>query len=280
MFFAPPEVRAISRYSDFGTHLGVRAFGVTVLLAVLLHASIIGIVAMMPHPQVVKIPVRVLNFNLGTVNEAPPSEQPMQPAPSPASAAPKVTSEEAPAAKTPQHELEKALNTTPEPVKKAPAIHAAVQKPKESPKDSVAEKTAPAAAKPLAINMPKRYVRESPLDITKKAGNAAAAPAPGKPEEIVQRYEQAISIWFSQHKVYPEEAKRRRIEGDAVVRVRINRQGRILYYVIDKSSGDAFIDHAVMAMVRSSDPAPAVPENYPEGDEFEFLVPVSFTLEK
>jgi len=117
-------------------------------------------------------------------------------------------------------------------------------------------------------------VRASPLELTQPA----AISAPAGPEEIVQRYEQAISVWISRNKVYPDEAKRRRIEGSPTVRVRINRQGKVLYHVIERSSGDAFLDQALMNMVKAADPMPAVPENYPQGEELEFLIPVSFSL--
>lgn len=279
MFFAPPEVRAISKYSDFGSHLGLRTFGIMLIMAIIIHALVFGVIASRPHTKIIKIPVRVLNFNLGNDIKpeiAPQAEQPIQqPEQKSVSAEPEQNED-----KAPQEQLDDAITSKKvKPVKESSiVVPVSQQKPKTSvkevrPKQEVTKPAVPAET-------PKRYVRESPLDIAKPKQSTAAETAATKPEEIIQRYEQAISLWFSQHKVYPEEAKRKHIEGDAVVRVRINRQGHILYYVIDKSSGDAFIDHAVMNMVRASDPAPAVPENYPEGEEFEFLVPVSFRLQQ
>lgn len=287
IFFAPPEVKAISRYSEFGSHLGVRTFGVALGLAVLLHAGIFGMYAMTPHEKVIKVPVRALNINLGaTMNDvAPLSEQPLQenaslPPPPPKPEA--LEEQERVNAKKAQAELENALNGR-QPQEKTSAAKNAVDSGihlpavKKSAREKAEEKKEAARA-----SAPKRYVRESPLDITKaKEGATNTAADAGKPEEIVHRYEQAISEWIKQRQTYPEEAKRRHVEGTALVRVRTNRQGHILYYVIETSTGDAFLDHAAMSMVRASDPVPAVPANYPATDEvLEFLVPITFKLER
>lgn len=292
MFFAPPEVKSISRYSDFGSHLGPRAFGVTLVIAVILHAVFIGIYAMMPNTPVVKIPVRVLNINLGAdINETPPpSEQPDVTEETPPATPVLPVIKELPvtegAKKAPQIELDKALGAVaaksaepPREAKEAPSpAHAAAKKLREA-AAPVAKKE---AAKEPAPSTPKSYVRESPLDLTRPKGETAAkVKTPEQKEEIIRDYEQDVSRWIAQRKVYPEEAKRRRAEGEAIIRLRLNRQGHIIYYVVDKSTGDPFLDHAAMAMVRAADPVPAVPANYPlDGDVLEFLVPVIFKLEK
>lgn len=283
MFFAPPEVKSLSRYSEFGAHLGPKSFGVMLGIAVFFHAVIITAYAMRPHEKVIKIPVRVLNINLGSqaTDFAPREEQPTINAGQP------VMENSAPVeikAKSAEQQLEEELFGS------GTKSHGGGSSKVLAPKATKSKKhETPKPAKPeIDASTPKRFVRETPPH----AATAEAKPtsqfqpspvqiaANAKPEEIVQRYEQAISLWIGKNKVYPDEAKRNHVEGDAVVRVRINRQGRILYYVIEKSSGNAFIDRAVMNMVRISDPVPAVPEHYPEGDEFEFLVPVSFRLEK
>ncbi len=123
MFYKLPQVRAISRYADFSSHLGRRSFFSMIGLAVFLHACAIGIIAMMPHSPVVRIPVRVLNFNLGAVSMPQSGQQPVpdQNASAQAVAAPKVTitREDPPAgseedstaneSENAQNELEKAL---------------------------------------------------------------------------------------------------------------------------------------------------------------------------
>ncbi len=309
MFYKLPQVRAVSRYADFSSHLGRKSFFSMIALAAFLHACVIGIIAMMPHNPVVKIPVRVLNFNLGAASVPQATQQPVpsdktsghDAAPPPA-ARMNVPVQQPAAGEDPtdegdeaRNELEKALAGTPA---AAPRAEPKVE-PRPAPPPKPAAIVAPVARKPVAVPTrpnavtesvevskgvalgmpvsPKRYVRASPLELTQSAASAAAAASTG-PEEVVQRYEQAISVWIGRYKVYPEEAKRRRVEGRPTVRVRINRQGKVLYHVIEKSSGDAFLDQALMNMVKAADPMPAVPENYPQGEELEFLIPVSFSL--
>lgn len=298
MFYKLPQVRAISRYADFSSHLGRKSFFSMIGLAVFLHACVIGIIAMMPHNPVIKIPVRVLNFNLGAAS-IPQSAQ--QPVPSDKSSGHDIASPPArmtlPAQEAgedstdegedAQNELEKALTDKPAakaepkpvpPPKPAAIVAPVPKKPLVLPARPKAVTESVEVAKAASLNVsaqPKRYVRASPLELTSTTAAPAAATGP---EEIVQRYEQAISVWIGRYKVYPDEAKRRRVEGRPTVRVRINRQGKVLYHVIEKSSGDAFLDQALMNMVKAADPMPAVPENYPQGEELEFLIPVSFSL--
>jgi protein TonB len=95
----------------------------------------------------------------------------------------------------------------------------------------------------------------------------------------LRRYEQIISLSIQRNKVYPAEAKTQGLQGQAVIRIRINRQGNILYSRIEKPTRYPILNEAIAEMVRLSNPVPAVPVNYPAGNLFEFLIPVSFRLE-
>lgn len=97
--------------------------------------------------------------------------------------------------------------------------------------------------------------------------------------EVLRRYEQVISLWIQHNKVYPAEAKAKGLQGQAVVRIRINREGTIIFSRIDRPTAHAELNQAIEQMVRASNPVPAVPSNYPAGGQFEFLIPVSFRLE-
>lgn len=93
-------------------------------------------------------------------------------------------------------------------------------------------------------------------------------------QEVRARYEQTISAWIQQHKIYPASARGR--EGRVVLRVRIDRQGYVRYYALEESSGVAMLNSAAIDMVRRANPVPAVPENYPAGNLIEFLIPITF----
>lgn len=104
-------------------------------------------------------------------------------------------------------------------------------------------------------------------------GNSTAAQA-----EVISRYEQELSGWLERHKVYPAEAARAGLQGRVVVRVQMNRQGKVLGNWIEKSSGHAILDKAVLAQVRRADPFPPAPATYPGSTMLEFRFPVTLFL--
>jgi protein TonB len=133
---------------------------------------------------------------------------------------------------------------------------------------------------------PHRYVRDygmpSYAALTQQAaspegsvsGEGAENTVPTVEEEIRARYEQQISAWIAQHKIYPVDAGDAR--GRVIVRVRVDRQGFVRYYAVEKGSGNSLLDRAAIEMVRRANPVPSVPENYPAGNLIEFLIPITF----
>ncbi|MCC7260558.1 MAG: energy transducer TonB [Alphaproteobacteria bacterium] len=122
-----------------------------------------------------------------------------------------------------------------------------------------------------------RYTRESAAG----GGTGAGSPFGNSAEaaQVVARYEQQIALWIEDHKRYPEDAKAAGMEGNAVARIRINANGKILKYALEVETGSPVLNRAVIDMIRRSDPVPPVPDNYPgASDLLEFLVPISFKL--
>jgi protein TonB len=278
MFFAPPQVKSLSRYSQFGVYLKPKHFLIMLALAGAIHAVIIGIYAMMPRQEVIKIPVRVLNIKLGdgggsvvqAPSPAPVLNDSRQGIPTLMEMPVRPLAKETPnASKAAQAMVDKDLSTH--------MLHKPVR-------NAVTDETKKAD---MTLSTPKQYVRANSAPTEAAAGGNAGTRGSngrslaGTPEgdEIIQRYEQTISLWMARHKIYPEPVKEAHIEGDAVVRIRIDREGRVLYSTIDRSSNNAMIDQAVLAMVQASDPVPAVPTDYPDGSQLEFLIPVSFRLQ-
>lgn len=122
-----------------------------------------------------------------------------------------------------------------------------------------------------------RYTRESAAG----GGTGAGSPLGNSAEaaQVVARYEQQIALWIEDHKRYPEDAKAAGMEGNAVARIRINSNGKILKYALEVETGYPVLNRAVIDMIRRSDPVPSVPDNYPgASDLLEFLIPISFKL--
>jgi protein TonB len=103
-------------------------------------------------------------------------------------------------------------------------------------------------------------------------GNSTAADA-----ELLRRYEQVISLWISRHVFYPEEARaQNRPQGEAKVLIRVNREGRILGYRINESSGHAILDRAIPTILDRANPLPRNP-NYDASKDYEsYVVPIAF----
>lgn len=97
----------------------------------------------------------------------------------------------------------------------------------------------------------------------------------GLGEEGISRYEQLLSVWVQRHKFFPDS-----LSGydtvDVMLRIRIDRKGRLVNSRIENSSGIPAIDDVALKMVADASPMPKVPENY-RGSHFEFLLPVTYS---
>jgi periplasmic protein TonB len=96
---------------------------------------------------------------------------------------------------------------------------------------------------------------------------------------VISKYEQLLSGWIDQHKIYPPEALQQKMEGRVVVRVRITRAGEVVRTSIHTSSGHKMLDNAVLATVKRASPVPVVPSEYPGGVHLEFLIPIRFSVQ-
>lgn len=119
----------------------------------------------------------------------------------------------------------------------------------------------------------KQYVREVSMPRKKPAGIASGA----RDAEVMSRYTQMISLWIQKFRITPPEAKLQNRKVTVVVRLRIDRRGTIRYYALEQPSGIEAVDRAALDMIRRANPVPAVPDDYPPGDAFEFLVPINFS---
>ncbi|GAB4357557.1 MAG: hypothetical protein Kow00114_09160 [Kiloniellaceae bacterium] len=90
-------------------------------------------------------------------------------------------------------------------------------------------------------------------------------------------YKALLMAWLEKHKEYPRRAKLRRQEGTAYLSFVIDRDGRLLEYRLDKSSGYKLLDAEVTAMIERAAPLPPVPGD-PSDDRFTYTVPINFNL--
>ncbi len=90
-------------------------------------------------------------------------------------------------------------------------------------------------------------------------------------------YKKVLLSRLARFKKYPKIARRKRIEGDAILKVRINRFGEVLHSELAKSTGSKLLDRATNKILHQASPFPPIPEHL-KSNEFEFYVPVKFKL--
>lgn len=114
-------------------------------------------------------------------------------------------------------------------------------------------------------------VQPQPASVAKAAEPApvAAPSAPAAPsfspannaasKAAKQSWQSQLLRHLARYKRYPEHARRRGIEGTSQVRFSLDGQGRVLSVALAKSSGNAAIDSATLAMIRRASPVPKPP---------------------
>lgn len=239
------------------------------LLAMLLHMAGLVLWSIMPRDPIASIPVRVLNIKIGGGDEEAPivSQEDIVPA------RPNNTS-------LVESLLNRQLEREMEESKPAHPLRS------DAPEQPIAElesqkgKKAHSTPVPEAEQMARQFVRQRALQtkVPAQQGSVLGTTTDSK-AEMLSRYEQLISRWIQQYKVYPPEARQQGLQGEAIIRIRIDRQGNIRYFVLEKETGHVMLDRAVITMLKRANPVPPAPENYPAGTLLEFLVPVSFKLE-
>jgi protein TonB len=104
------------------------------------------------------------------------------------------------------------------------------------------------------------------------------APAPARPAApvISAAYRAELSAWLQSHKRYPESARMEGEQGQASLRFRVSRSGRVLSYAIVRSSGYPALDAAVEEMMQGA-VLPPFPADMSAPD-IEVTVAVRFSL--
>jgi protein TonB len=108
-------------------------------------------------------------------------------------------------------------------------------------------------------------------------GSGSSSTAPAWAQSARVQYESVLYGWINRHKLYPMLAQRRGLEGSAAVRVRIDRDGRVIDRSLDRSTGQPLLDEAALDIVRRASPFPKVPPEY-SGSTFEFVAPIEYRL--
>ena len=200
-------------------------------------------------------------------------EKPVEPPPPPEPEPQVVTSKDT------APDLAEAMKPKPKPEPR-PRPKPVVRKPPPQPKPEprLTEKpaeTPPQEVKVAAVSAPAPQGQVGRQNAP-GAGNGAARSSGGNPGAEAD-YFAVLSAWLERHKEYPWRAQRRHSEGTAYLQFTVARNGRVLGYRIQRSSGHRLLDEAVERMIETASPLPPIPPDIGR-DRIEIVVPVEFYL--
>lgn len=109
----------------------------------------------------------------------------------------------------------------------------------------------------------------------KAAPSAAAAPTRAA-RAVTGTYNGQVIAHLRRFQSYPEAARAAGVRGASTVNFRLARNGAVVAVSLARSSGNAILDQAAVAMVRRASPFPPIPAGY-DGDG-SFTAPVQFNL--
>lgn len=242
---------AIEYKKDNLEYLGNKHFLLTLGATLLFHIIAGYGIYIMPRAKVLDIPVRMLNIRLGDSDVEEDDSTQAQ-----------LISEN-----TAKLENDMARLSRPDQPKNP-------QPPLEKKQTQETPKLTPVKNKPTA---PSQFIRDNSTDNVSKNSGVVIGNSIATNAEIKSNYEQIVSLWIKKFQVYPEDARQKGYVGTPIIRVRFDRRGNIRRSFIEATSGYEEIDRAALEMVNRANPVPAVPDDYPNGDELlEFRLPVTF----
>ncbi|MEG5265055.1 TonB family protein [Pseudomonas sp. JDS28PS106] len=236
----------------------------SLLLVLAVHAIAIVVALRWPASQAIELPPAAMMIELPPMPEPapPPPPQVVQPPPPP---------------------VEEEVVPVPE-VAEAPKPEIVVPKKVEKPKP----KPKPQPPKPVKKPEPPREepAAEKPVDTppttakTEPAAQPAPSAPPAPPSNALPNWQSDLLRHLSKYKKYPEDARRRGMQGVARLRFVVDAQGNVLSYSIASSSGSPALDRATTEMIRRAQPLPKPPAETLNNGTIEILAPFVYSLDK
>ncbi|NQD80503.1 energy transducer TonB [Pseudomonas seleniipraecipitans] len=164
----------------------------------------------------------------------------------------------------------------------APKPTLAVTPPKPKPKP----KPKPPKPKPPEPKPPEP--QDEPPEDAPPAPPAPAEAKPAAPQQApVSAPSKAQATWQSQllthlakYKRYPEDARRRGLEGVNRLRFVVDANGMVLSYTLVGKSSSASLDRATLQMIRRAQPLPKPPADMLKDGSVEIVAPFIYSLER
>jgi protein TonB len=161
----------------------------------------------------------------------------------------------------------------------APKPKLAIAPPKPKPK--------PRAPKPVEPKPPLK-AQDNPPPQTAPAPVASATNKPATPQQAAASAPSKAEIsWqskllshLSRYKRYPDDARRRGLEGVNRLRFVVDGNGKVLSYSLAGKSGSVSLDRATLQMIRRAQPLPPPPAEMLTNGKVEIVAPFVYALER
>ncbi len=171
-------------------------------------------------------------------------------------------------------------------VESAPVIAPPPRKPVPKPRLVAPLPIGPSPLPPVADAPPVPTAEVKPVEMAAVvAPPVPAAPVPAQPQRAAlsglggppPEYQMLLAQRLNRFKIYPVMAQKRGQRGHAHLRFRVGRDGRVVSWSLDKSSGHQILDAEAQALVQRASPMPPPPADLADA-ALEFVVPIQFDL--
>jgi len=236
-------------------------YGASLAVVLGIHALAIALALNWHAPPPPELPPQTMMVELAPVPEvAPPPPPkvitpPTPPTPVEELPLPKLAEAPKPTIVIPKHEKPK-----PKPKPQPPKPEKKPEPPQETPPSEKVVDTAPA----------KDSAPKAPVAQPQLASNSNALP----------NWQSDLLRHLAKFKRYPEDARRRGMQGVVRLRFVVDGSGNVLSYSIVGDSGSAALDRATLEMMRRAQPLPAPPKELLENGTREVIAPFVYSLDK
>ncbi|AZL76319.1 energy transducer TonB [Pseudomonas oryziphila] len=240
------------------TRSNMARYGIGLAIVLAVHVVAVVLTLNWSVPQAIELPPAAMMVELAPLPEPapppPPKAAPKPPTPVEEPPLPKLAEAPKPKIAIPKPPKPKAKPQPPKPEKKL-----------EPPKDE-----------PPA----KEDVADTPPSNSPPQKSAAPAPSIASNSNALPSWQSDLLRHLAKYKKYPEDARRRGLQGINRLRFVVDAEGKVVSYSMAGGSGSAALDRATMEMIRRAGTVPKPPAELLTNGTIEVVAPFVYSLDR
>ncbi|MBV4540480.1 MULTISPECIES: energy transducer TonB [Pseudomonas] len=240
------------------TRSNVARYGGSLAIVLGVHAVAVLLTLNWSVPQAIELPPAAMMVELAPLPEPapppPPKAAPQPPAPVEEPPLPKL-------AEAPKPKIAIAKPPKPKPKPQPPKPEKKPEPPKDEP---------PA----------KEQVADTPPSNTPPQKSAAPAPSIASNSQALPTWQSDLLRHLAKYKRYPEDARRRGLQGINRLRFVVDAEGKVVSYSMAGGSGSAALDRATLEMIRRAGTVPKPPAELLTNGTIEVVAPFVYSLDR